>query len=74
MAIYCIQCGKELPDDANFCLKCGKPVGNAARPTPRPEPICVNKIVSRFAPDCDVLPIVGAQSSSILLKEEHHEG
>lgn len=26
MAIYCMQCGKELPDDANFCLKCGKPL------------------------------------------------
>ena len=38
MAIYCMQCGKELPDDANFCLKCGKPVGNAAKLTPQPEP------------------------------------
>lgn len=26
MAIYCMQCGKELPDDAKFCLKCGKPL------------------------------------------------
>ena len=23
--MYCIGCGTELPDDANFCLKCGKP-------------------------------------------------
>jgi hypothetical protein len=22
--IYCVSCGKELPDDANFCLKCGR--------------------------------------------------
>jgi hypothetical protein len=26
MAIYCMQCGKELPNDARFCLNCGKPV------------------------------------------------
>jgi zinc ribbon protein len=23
--MYCIGCGTELPDDANFCLRCGKP-------------------------------------------------
>jgi len=33
-----MQCGKELPDDANFCLKCGKPIGSTAKPTPEPEP------------------------------------
>lgn len=25
MAIYCIHCGTELPDIAQFCSKCGKP-------------------------------------------------
>lgn len=38
MAIYCMQCGKELPDDANFCLKCGKQVGSAAQSVSPPEP------------------------------------
>ena len=38
MAIYCMQCGKELPDDASFCLKCGMPVGGAANSTPLSEP------------------------------------
>lgn len=74
MAIYWMQCGKELPDDAHFCLTYGKPGGNAARPPTQPEPIGANKVVSRFAPDGDALPIVGTQSSSTLLKEEHHEG
>ena len=37
MAIYCMQCGKELPDGAKFCLKCGNPVGSAVKPTPQPE-------------------------------------
>jgi large subunit ribosomal protein L7/L12 len=23
--MYCIHCGTNLPDDANFCSKCGKP-------------------------------------------------
>src|SRR5947209_4402220 len=23
--MFCVNCGKELPDDANFCLACGKP-------------------------------------------------
>jgi len=23
--MFCGQCGKQLPDDANFCLKCGQP-------------------------------------------------
>ena len=23
--MFCMACGSELPDDANFCLKCGRP-------------------------------------------------
>lgn len=38
MAIYCMQCGTQLPDTAMFCLKCGKPVGGAVQSTPQPEP------------------------------------
>lgn len=38
MSIFCMNCGNELPDDANFCLKCGKPVGNVAKSTPQTEP------------------------------------
>ena len=26
MAIFCSQCGKKLPDDAQFCMKCGSAV------------------------------------------------
>lgn len=39
MAIYCPQCGKELPDDANFCMKCGKPLTGGTQPTPQQEPL-----------------------------------
>lgn len=28
--MYCIHCGKELPDDAKFCLNCGAAVESAA--------------------------------------------
>ncbi len=38
MAIYCMQCGKELPDDAKFCLKCGKQVGGMVQPVAQAEP------------------------------------
>jgi hypothetical protein len=33
-----MQCGKELPDDANFCLKCGKPLKEVARSATQSEP------------------------------------
>jgi hypothetical protein len=38
MAIYCSKCGKQHPDDANFCMGCGQPlkVGvHPAQPIPR---------------------------------------
>ncbi len=24
--MFCVKCGQQLPDDANFCLKCGTPL------------------------------------------------
>jgi hypothetical protein len=32
MAIQCVHCGTELPDDARFCLLCGKPPREALAP------------------------------------------
>jgi hypothetical protein len=29
--MFCGNCGKELPNDANFCLKCGKPQGTTVQ-------------------------------------------
>ena len=26
--MFCMKCGQQLPDDANFCFHCGAPVGN----------------------------------------------
>jgi hypothetical protein len=37
MAIYCMQCGTQLPGTAMFCLKCGKPVKDTTS-TSRTEP------------------------------------
>ena len=37
MSVFCINCGKELPDDAKFCLKCGKQIGDT-RSAPQSEP------------------------------------
>jgi hypothetical protein len=30
--MYCINCGTQLPDEANFCLNCGKPQKAETRP------------------------------------------
>jgi hypothetical protein len=35
--IFCMNCGKELPGDANFCLKCGKPTSGASVSQPKAE-------------------------------------
>ena len=29
--MYCSACGRELPDDANYCLKCGRPQRDGVR-------------------------------------------
>ncbi len=31
MAIYCSKCGKQHPDDANFCMGCGQPLKAGAQ-------------------------------------------
>jgi len=38
MTIYCSQCGKDHPDDANFCMKCGAPLGEGVQALWQPEP------------------------------------
>src|SRR5690242_11197085 len=48
MAIYCPNCGKEHPDDANFCMKCGKPLTTIAQPTTAPKwEYCEVQLASR---------------------------
>lgn len=32
MAIYCSKCGKQHPDDANFCMGCGQPFKTGGQP------------------------------------------
>jgi|SRR5579859_984801 len=32
VAIYCSKCGKQHPDDANFCMGCGQPFKAGGRP------------------------------------------
>src|SRR5437868_5322663 len=42
--MYCMNCGKELPDDANFCLRCGKPTANkpSSEQTVTPQSTVIN--------------------------------
>ncbi len=35
--MFCVACGTQLPDEANFCLKCGKPQKADVR-APEPAP------------------------------------
>ncbi len=39
MAVYCSQCGREHPDDANFCMMCGKAFKATSMPTTSPSPL-----------------------------------
>jgi hypothetical protein len=53
VAIYCMKCGKELPDDAAFCAKCGHPQSAASvapRAASRPQvELCEIKAVKTTA-------------------------
>ena len=35
---YCMKCGAQVPNEAQFCMKCGTPVGGAGRAPPPPPP------------------------------------
>lgn len=42
--MYCINCGKDLPDGARVCPECGTPQsGNAAQPAPPVHPAYAEK-------------------------------
>jgi hypothetical protein len=49
MAVYCMKCGTQLPDGAQFCFKCGAAMpgatGGAAAPPPPPPPGASPKII-----------------------------
>jgi len=34
--VYCMKCGAQVPDGAQFCMKCGTPLGGAGVPPPPP--------------------------------------
>lgn len=63
MALYCIYCGKSLPEGARFCIYCGTPVPaelqqqqhQVQQPAPQP---------SSYAPDANSQPIYGTYDSS----------
>lgn len=35
---YCVKCGAQIPDDAQFCMRCGTPVHARGAPAPAPPP------------------------------------
>jgi hypothetical protein len=47
MAIYCMACGTELPDEASFCWKCGKPQKSGLQTDEGQSEICEIRLASR---------------------------
>jgi ribosomal protein L40E len=35
--VFCVSCGIQLPDDANYCLKCGRPQKDGLRNPTQPK-------------------------------------
>ena len=55
--MYCIKCGKEMPDDAKFCGNCGEPVRlNSPRPNMGEENGKLNNqfVVQRASPNASI--------------------
>ena len=57
--MFCMNCGKVLPDGAKFCMYCGTPLG--AAPAPAPVGFC---LPGRKYLACDALYPNGARTSS----------
>lgn len=63
--MYCIHCGQELPDNANFCSNCGKQVNvtfsfatqefsEPIKETPKPEPPTQKETTVNSLPEEDL--------------------
>ena len=56
--MFCMNCGKELPDDARFCLQCGRPQTADAGPGANAAPV-----VRLACPACgSALPVPSADA------------
>ena len=56
--MFCINCGKQIPDGANFCAHCG------ASQQPQPAPTPVKEPVASSAPNVDVSKLFSDKFSS----------
>lgn len=63
--MFCIKCGKQLPDEAAFCFACGAPVynGNSASPAASASPVFDN--LTTFTPPSEKDPLAVAQDARV---------
>lgn len=47
--MFCPQCGKQLPDDANHCMYCGRSVGQNGQDTQAPPQANQSQIAQAYA-------------------------
>lgn len=70
--MFCKNCGKELPDTANFCSACGTPVAPAEpRPAPASEPEAQEPVIpaGNTAPEAEENPAVPETEESPAVPE-----
>lgn len=70
--MFCKNCGKELPDTANFCSACGTPVASAEpRPAPVSEPEAQEPVIpaGNTAPEAEENPAVPETEESPAVPE-----
>ncbi len=52
--MFCMKCGTQLPDDANFCIKCGYSFNNSSQSAPAMNvPLTETKIVPARCTNCN---------------------
>ena len=59
--MFCMYCGKQVPDEANFCFACGKPIVNPEKANSKPD----NNKIKQAVPEIKALDYSKTTSSTI---------
>lgn len=63
--MFCIKCGKQLPDEAAFCFACGAKVYTDSSATPVASAAPVFDNLTTFTPSCENDPLAVAQDARV---------
>lgn len=63
--MFCIKCGKQLPDEAAFCFACGAKVYTDSSATPAASAAPVFDNLTTFTPPCENDPLSVAQDARV---------